>query len=416
MATVQPSGEDSTSMRWVDLMEMERSSYMWLDGVTTVTFFEGPVPRVQLEERLVRVVQASPWLAGKLVKRAKKVQMEFDAAPAAERVVDLLFHQIELDVSPQIPFETLVERVKQSQAHVVGGFALLKKGLPYARLTVAQKDAKSWALIFSVSHVVADGYTYYKVLGMLSRQQEIVPLSPTRHHDFVPRVKEAVGPKVYSTVMGSPPQMLNFLGNMLFGGKPRVRAFYVDTAKVEAAKRRNAGGSVEFVSTNDVLTAFWGRLSGADLLEMAVNFRGRFPDLAPDDAGNYEACILFPSDDFADPANIRKALQRGDGHYKSITREQPVPGFNATRKCKYRIITNWASFFSELEFDGCTQTLHVPYLELKEMPTDILVIFRPTAATYGVFIVTRKLSDEALTSREDSLLGAQIIPPAVPAK
>lgn len=211
-------------------------------------------------------------------------------------------------------------------------------------------------------------------------------------------------------------------GTMLFGGKPRVRAFYVDSDKVNAAKneakKKSAGTSTDFVSTNDILTAFWGRLTGARLVEMSLNFRGRFPELAADEeaadkeelAGNYEGCILFSTGDFAEPASIRKALQRDDDKFQS-TAERPLPGFCEMRKCKYRIITNWASFFSQLDFDGCTQTLHIPYMAPATLPTDILVIFRPTSSTYGVFIVTRNLNDEALRNK-DSLLGDQILPPA----
>merc|ERR1712232_1118955 len=129
------------------------------------------------------------------------------------------------------------------------------------------------------------------------------------------------------------------------------------------------------------------------------NFRGRFPELAADDAGNYEGCILFSTADFAEPASIRKALQRGNGKFQStLDPPRPLPGFSEMCKCKYRIITNWSSFFSQLDFDGCTQTLHIPYMAPGSLPTDILVIFRPTRSTYGVFIVTRKLSDETLTN------------------
>lgn len=183
----------------------------------------------------------------------------------------------------------------------------------------------------------------------------------------------------------------------------------MDLDKVKEAKSKSSGS--DFVSTNDVLTAFWGRLTGARLVEMAVNFRGRLPELEADDAGNYEGCILFSTDDCADPAGIRKALQREDGKFQS-TRDppRPLPGFCEMRKCKYRIISNWASFFSQLDFDGCTQTLHIPYMAPGTLPTDILIIFKPTRSTYGAFIVTRKLSDDALTNG-DSLLGKLILPP-----
>jgi hypothetical protein len=396
-----------------DLMEMEGGGYMYVDGITTVTFFDGPVPLEQLKERLVKVVQASPWLAGKLVKKGKKVQMAFDSSPTAGYVLDTLLDQIELDISATMPFESLLAGVKGTKAHVPTGFALLKKGLAYSRFTVVKcANAASWALVFSISHVVADGYTYYKALGMMSSKADVTSLNPARRHSFPPALKAAVGAKEWATVMGSAPMLMNYGGNMMFGGKPRVRAFYIDDDKVKEAKHKSTG--TDFVSTNDVLTAFWGRLTGARLVEMSINFRGRLPGLEADDAGNYEGCILFSTADFAEPASIRKALERGDGKFQS-TAGRPLPGFCEMRKCKYRIITNWASFFSELEFEGCSQSLHIPYMNPGSLPTDILVIFRPTRSTYGAFVVTRKLSDEALTCG-DSLLGKQILPPATSAK
>lgn len=418
-APIQPyvtPGTPETTPTCVDLMEMEASAYMYLEGITTITFFDGAVPLQQLKERLVKLVQASPWLAGKLVQQKGKegVQMAFDPSPTAEFVLDtLLDDSLQLDISA-MPFEALIETIKGTKAHISDtGFDLLKNGLPYTRVTVAKKDATntSWALVFSVSHVVADGYTYYKALQMLSVKEEITPLHPERRHSFVPMLKEAMGSREYETVMGSVPLMMNYMGNMICGGTPRVRAFYIDSDKVQGAKTRSSG--TDFVSTNDVITAWWGRLTGARLVEMAVNFRGRLPELAADDAGNYEGCILFSTDDFAEPASIRKALQRGDGKFQStLDPPRPLPGCcEMMCSSKYRIITNWASFFSQLDFDGCTQTLHVPYMAPSSLPTDILVIFRPTRSTYGVFIVTRRLSDEMLTTG-DSLLGEPILPPA----
>jgi hypothetical protein len=105
--------------------------------------------------------------------------------------------------------------------------------------------------------------------------------------------------------------IMNYVGNMLFGGKPRAKAFYIDPDKVQEAKGQSScgAGGTQFVSTNDVVTAFWGRVTNARIVEMAVNFRRRFPELKDDDAGNYEGCILYSTGDFADAASIRKALQ-----------------------------------------------------------------------------------------------------------
>jgi len=224
-------------------MEMEATSYMYIDGITTVTFFDGPIPLEQLKERLVKVVQASPWLVGKLVETdgKKGVQMAFDASPTAEHVLSTIFHDVSLKGISVMPFEELLERVKDTEAHIsADGFTLLNDGLPYTRVTVAQKeDATSWALVFSVSHVIADGYTYYKALQMLSMKEEITTLNPERRHSFVPELKEAVGEEVYDTVMGAAPLIMNYLGSMICGSTPRVRAFYIDADKVQQAETRS---------------------------------------------------------------------------------------------------------------------------------------------------------------------------------
>jgi hypothetical protein len=55
--TVTPHAPEGSPTCHVDLMEMEASAFMYIDGITTVTFFDGPVPLEQLKERLVKVVQ-----------------------------------------------------------------------------------------------------------------------------------------------------------------------------------------------------------------------------------------------------------------------------------------------------------------------------------------------------------------------
>ena len=76
MAKVDPQYD-----QFVELLEMEGGAYMYVDGVTTITFFNGDTPLDQVKDRLVKVVQASPWLCGKLVKAkgrgGKKVEKVF---------------------------------------------------------------------------------------------------------------------------------------------------------------------------------------------------------------------------------------------------------------------------------------------------------------------------------------------------
>lgn len=63
-----------------------------------------------------------------------------------------------------------------------------------------------------------------------------------------------------------------------------------------------------------------------------------------------------------------------------------------------------------MEFDGCMQSLHIPYMAPGSIPTDLCVIFKPTKDTMGVYIITRKLKDTDLTGK-DCLFGEMIVPP-----
>lgn len=129
--------------------------------------------------------------------------MSFDSAPSEQVVLDTLLAQIDADFSAAELYEQLVEKIKKTKAHVKeDAFGLMTRGLPYTRVTVAKKDEANWALIFSISHVVADGYTYNKALCMLSgaagseiESEAIVPLNPARHREIVANLKGAVGQK-----------------------------------------------------------------------------------------------------------------------------------------------------------------------------------------------------------------------------
>eukprot|EP00392_Amoebophrya_sp_AT5.2_P003812 g3817.t1 len=445
MSVAPESTSPDSTTTCVDLLENEGWAYMYLDGVTTVTFFDGAIPAQWIKDRLVSIVQASPWVAGRLAPSkggpgaatAKgKPQLCFTSTLAPDEILGSLLQEVnDLDLSHTMPYEELVTKLKKhpSKPHIPLGWTLLEKKLPCVKVTIAKgtssgaatpgvghrSSSSSWALILSISHVVADGYTYYKLLSMFSEKVEVESLDPVRKHEFIPAMKKAVGEAEYNTVMGAPSLIVNYLGNMFFGKKPRVRAFYVDPLKIEAAKleaKKNVHSGVEFVSANDILTAWWGRLTKARIVEMAVNFRGRLkadPNLRETDAGNYEGCILFSPDDCKDPAMIRKALSRTDGRFFSVLDPpKPLPGCWGTMRCRYRIISNWASFFTQIELEGCEQRLHIPYLAPHEMPTDICIIFRPTKDTLGVYIVTRKIKDDDLlagANGAEPILGRQIM-------
>jgi hypothetical protein len=269
-----------------------------------------------------------------------------------------------------------------------------------------------WALIVSISHTIADGYTYYEVYNMLSPSAELKALSPERKESFSADLPGAVG-KAESKIYLTPGFMLNCAATMLFGGPVKSRCTFVDPAKVEAAKvAAKQDGDSAFVSTNDLLVAAWAKATRAQLLEMPINLRNRLPGIGDADAGNYEWVIMYQEEDCLRPGQIRKSLST-PGKYRRCGQELPRPLRSGCRliRARYALITNWATFAQGLELPGCTQQLHLPFFSFSEVPCEVAFIFRATPTQTGVLMLTRKLRGADLAG---SVFGATVDPVIFP--
>lgn len=60
--------------------------------------------------------------------------------------------------------------------------------------------------------------------------------------------------------------------------------------------------------------------------------------------------------------------------------------------CKITVVTNWTfDFFTELKVEGAEQIFHIPVLDLKTVPFDVVVIFRPKASMKAVILIVRNI-------------------------
>ena len=323
-----PRGEETTKS--VFLMSPEESGLLMMPSslvtILTVTFFKGKVPTEDLKRRITEIVQANPWLACRLKKQMngeigkKKPAMVYDTQPSADAIVadhykeycaaDIQDKKELADIDVGQPYEAICKAVSKSDAKLSCGGACVGKNHPQFRVTaVPSADGERFALLVSLSHVIADGYTYYEILNLLSLNAPMKALNPIRTPGFSEALKEAVGKDTYD-FPGSAGYIFNALGNMLFGSKPKIRAHFIDKDKVAAAKAKEAGGSVPFVSTNDVVTSTFGKLTRTNVLEMAIDMRERLPAFTKVDAGNYEFAL------YSRPAGLCNAVAGPAGSHR----------------------------------------------------------------------------------------------------
>lgn len=153
----------------VPLLAMESSkSLMEEPGITSITFYRGDLAKVTayIRTRVKAIVDANPWLAGRLVrdKQHKNMQLVHPQTPVSDDVIGRLFHPnpSQLRIGSEMRYEELSKAAKS--AVVKKGSKLINKPDPVTRITIlpdANRPEDGFALIFSISHIAADGQTYY---------------------------------------------------------------------------------------------------------------------------------------------------------------------------------------------------------------------------------------------------------------
>jgi hypothetical protein len=274
---------------------------------------------------------------------------------------------------------------------------------------------EGFALIVSMNHILGDGHTYYRLYQMLNERAEIESMNPIRKEGFEEAKTEVVG-KAENAMLSSIGYGLGIVGTYL-GAKITKRPpqniiiHEVDSnwAKQEKLKAKEEG-CVPFVSTNDAVTSWFFRTMGTDINLMLANFRSRKPsilDLSNEHVGNYEANVPYFPEDVASPSLIRKSISSTSGDFKALRAASPktkIPTFWKLLKNRTSIITNWASFCTDLILKDKSDNILHPKLHLPIMKTDGMimsiwntaVVFKPRANTLGLMMITSKFDNDSV--------------------
>lgn len=371
-----------------------------LAGITTITFLKGDLDVVgsSFSDRFREIVVLNPWLAGKLIKDKGKADIHL--AYDNPFVSDKLFKQICFNDHNEISLNLNMKYVEILRAvypvFVTSANLMINKPDLVSKLTLVkdfQSPKKSFSLVFSLSHSVGDGHTYYKLLNMITGNAEPEALSVARKYEADEDLIEAVGKKEFGYFHGAA-HIGNALRGTLSPKKTSVFAYYVNDEKVAAAKAKaDLAIPNTFLSANDIITSSFSNLVGSRITSMAINFRNKIKNILENDAGNYEGVLLYDSENYQKPEGIRKVLDDGPP-YRGLTRK--LPSFFRGIFCQMALITNWASFSKEAKIEGCEELLHLPLI--LGMPYDAAIIFRAQQQRLGIIFFTKKITATEFTN------------------
>ena len=372
----------------VELLKDEAGGLMQELGVTTTTFFKGDFAGAAsaLRDRLALVVAANPWLAGRIVKgeKAGSLVLRHSTSPSSAEIDDLFQATASTDAdpkafkfSPSMPYLKMCTGMYKAKPPVaIGtGYSLVGKPVPVTLLSVVESEPGNFALIFSMSHVVADGRTYYEIYKMLSpggggtAAIEIRSLDSKRIHDFPEKMRDAYNRKALEWADSVPAGLL-FMTSLMCSSGTKCHAFHLDEEKVAAAKTKGAqDGGVEYVTTNDVLTSAFFNVTNCRIGWMGFDCRDKLEGFGSNLAGNYVTALVIDPEVYETPASLRNM-------YKGYeTTKQKLPGC-CCNPSNFGMVTNWSSFAGSLvSIEGCERLIHLPVLNPAYCVFDLMIPF-----------------------------------------
>jgi hypothetical protein len=357
---------ETLAMTKVKLLEHEKEIMMMMPAVTTVTTYKAKrIPETFLKKKLADLIRKNPWLCARIIKNSTDgLHIAYPGnIEGAEAVSKLIKEHMQVVVDFELPehlsYDELIKLVEHLQ--VKKGSDCVNK--PYAslfRVTLLKVLGRDEvALVVSLSHVLADGFTYYKILSMLDNRTPITAMEVTRHPNCDAEVAKLVGQAAVDWIH-TPFVMGGLIGCALFRGEMKTLIVRVDDAwlqkqkaaylQSQEAEENSAGGSASpaYVSTNDILTAWHNRICGCAFALMSINTRNRIPEFTESMAGNYESSIVYNTlEDCRTPQAIRASLST----FRSASGAMPGP--LKTLQWDAALTTNWCSFFKQVRIITC---------------------------------------------------------------
>lgn len=391
------TGDELKQMASIALLQDEAVGLMQELGITTISFYKGDSKRALdiIKAQLSKVVESNPWLCAHLDGK----DMKFPAVPTSGDLDNICISQ-KSPLTSKGSYVTICTEIYKHKLNVPDGYTLLKTKGPCTSLKILEMDDNEFAVVFSMSHVIADGRTYYDVLNMLTPGADVVALVSTRVDSFRENMRKLCGEKELVWA-DSPGAMAMYTFAMMpndICGKVSCSGFYVDEEKNTAAKTAGAKeGGVAYVSTNDVLTSGFMTVTNSRIGMMGLDCRGKVSGIGQDFAGNYVSALSLDDTTFGTPASLRKMLSTTP--YKPTTK--PLPGFCrwmvGLDSANFSMVTNWSSFARNLmQLTDCDLQVHLPVHNPAYCMYDLMVPFTPAPGKVGVICWTTKADEDAL--------------------
>lgn len=377
------------------------------------TWFKGDAIETAefLRKRLEKIVQLNPWLVGRVVKYKGDFHLVFNEGKDLDLEQSMKEVLVVLDEGAGgVTVDSTSVEVSQACSETNG---MVKDPRIESQLRVCLlPSGDNFAMVYSLSHLVADGFTFYRIYKMLIDQNTpIEAMEPERVHHFDRLQDETLGRLVrrMTTSLGFIHHLVfgtvyeTITKNKLFPNKEvGMRRTYLvdndDIAKIKANHDPKTTG-VPFISTNDIITSWYFKNGGARFSYMTVNLRGRIKEIRDSHCGVYDGLIFSDSPEQVDsPAAIRKSILNLKKSDSSFSQWESL-------QSGHLFITNWASVsgLEPMDPPNCEEICHYPLaLSIQMGPMAAMaVVFRFSPGKIGVYVNAGRKLPHTLDKKPD---------------
>ncbi|KAI8616005.1 hypothetical protein BC830DRAFT_1168146 [Chytriomyces sp. MP71] len=347
------------------------------EAIVYATFYTGTVPLVHLRERVSEIVRLNPVLAGHFVRTlrgiAVQVPKDFSLVRAEDHFVvqDTDITNDTRPLGPALPLLVECNRI-----------AIRKKTSLFKVAVLVNRALNQFCLVMAVSHLLADGATFYTLLSMLDKNSEPRALTfnlstdnannlegnaakviPSLNYMYFRVIPHFTHP-IRSTIAGIAARLIA-LPSFVHTDAWRWQHYEIPSSWIQSQKAAAMATKPDpnaFVSTNDCLVSWFLSTTRVAFAGMYLNLRGRVPELTPDHAGNYMRALVFQRGDFETPWLVRGAVAGGSGGAVMCATLREGRRFRAPKVGdKLGVVSNVCGLFRKVELPGECEFLEHHY-------------------------------------------------------
>ena len=148
-----------------------------MENLITINHYDGIIPFEKVKARMLLIIKANMWLTSRLEKRqiekkhekgkitkTNKIVFVYNNEESSININDYVFEK-QMDYDLETPYNAIGKNIDKYVNYYTGA-KFMKKPLMQVCIST-NKEKNTSCMLFSMSHILVDGYSYYKVMKML---------------------------------------------------------------------------------------------------------------------------------------------------------------------------------------------------------------------------------------------------------